>query len=87
MKTQNDILSEAEPGDDSEAEPGDDLEDELRPEYDATVLKNGARGKYLAQYRSGTNLVLLDADVAKAYPTADAVNKALRQMMQLQEAA
>ena len=32
-----------------------DLEDELRPEYDASVLKNGVRGKYLAQYRSGTN--------------------------------
>ena len=48
MKTQNII---------SEAEPGDDLEDELRPEYNRSVLKNGVRGKYLAQYRSGTNLV------------------------------
>lgn len=71
----------------SETEPGDDLEDELRPEYDATVLKNGVRGKYLAPYRSGTNLVLLDADVAKAYPSAEAVNEALRRLMQLQEAA
>ena len=65
-------------------EPGssDDLEDELRPEYDASVLKNGVRGKYLTQYRSGTNLVLLDADVAKAYPTAEAVSEALRHLMQ-----
>lgn len=31
-------------------EPEDDLEDELRPEYDATVLKNGVRGKYLAPF-------------------------------------
>ena len=31
------------------------LEDELRPGYDASVIKNGVRGKYLAQYRSGTN--------------------------------
>ena len=32
-----------------------DLDDELRPEYDASVLKNSVRGKYLAQYRTGTN--------------------------------
>ena len=75
MKTQSKTLPEA--------EPGDDLEDELRPEYDATILKNSIRGKYLAQYRSGTNLVLLDSDVAKAYPTAEAVNEALRRLMQL----
>ncbi|MGI4789178.1 MAG: hypothetical protein ACRYFS_10055 [Janthinobacterium lividum] len=51
------------------------------------MLKNGVRGKYLVQYRSGTNLVLLDADVAKAYPTAEAVNEALRRLMQTQEPA
>jgi hypothetical protein len=79
MRTQNNTSSGT--------EPGDNLEDDLRPEYDAAVLKNGVRGKYLAQYRSGTNLVLLDADVAKAYPTAEAVNEALRRLMQLQEAA
>lgn len=79
MKTQNENLSET--------EPGDDLEDELRPEYDRTLLKNGVRGKHLAQYRSGTNLVLLDSDVAKVYPTAESVNAALRRLMQSQEAA
>ena len=63
-------------------EPGDDLDDELRPEYDRSVLKNGVRGKHLAEYRSGTNLVLLEPDVAKAYPTAEAVNEALRRLMQ-----
>ena len=52
----------------NEAEPEADLEDELRPEYDGAVLKNGIRGKYLAQYRTGTSLVLLDADAAKASP-------------------
>lgn len=71
----------------SEAQSEADFEDELRPEYDAATLKNGVRGKYLAQYRSGTNFFLLDADVAKAYPTAEAVNKALRHLMQSQEAA
>jgi len=79
MKTQNNSSPSV--------EPGDDLEDELRSEYDRAVLKNGVRGKYLAQYRSGTNLVLLDPDVAKVYPTAEAVNEALRRLMQLQEAA
>lgn len=78
MKTQNNL---------TDIEPGDDLGDVLRPEYDRAVLKNGVRGKYLAQYRSGTNLVLLDADVAKVYPTAAAVNEALCHLMHLQEAA
>lgn len=80
MKTQNDM--ETQNITQSQADPSDDLEDELRPEYERTVLKNGVRGKYLSQYRSGTNLVLLDADVAKAYPTAGAVNEALRRLMQ-----
>lgn len=85
MKTQNKMKM---PNDAiSMVEPGDNLEDELRHEYDRAVLKNGVRGKYLAHYRSGTNLVLLDADVAKVYPTAEAVNEALRRLMQLQEAA
>ncbi len=69
------------------AEPGDDLADELRPEYDAASLKNGVRGKYLAQYRSGTNLVLLAPDVAKSFPTEQAVNEALRRLVQSQEVA
>ena len=78
MKTQNNL---------SLVEPSDELDDELRPEYDRAVLKTGVRGKYLAQYRSGTNLILLDSDVAKVYPIAEAVNEALRRLMQLQEAA
>lgn len=60
-----------------------DIDDELRPEYDASGLKNGVRGKYLAQYRSGTNLVLLAPDVAKAFPTEQAVDEGLRRLMQL----
>lgn len=83
MKTQNETASESSP----EAEPDENSEDELRPEYDASILKNGVRGKYLAQYRSGTNLVLLAPDVAKAFPTEQAVNEGLRRLMQLQEAA
>jgi hypothetical protein len=59
------------------------LDDELRPEYDETVLKNGVRGKYVTRYRSGTNLVLLAPDVAVAFPTAEAVNEALRLLMRV----
>ncbi len=51
-----------------------DIEDELRPEYDLTkLLKGGIRGKYVARYRAGTNVVLLAPDVAQAFPTEDAV--------------
>ncbi|HHY58631.1 MAG TPA: hypothetical protein GYA08_24715 [Chloroflexi bacterium] len=63
-----------------------ELEDELRPEYDLdSLLKGGVRGKYVERYRAGTNLVLLDPDVAKAFPSATAVNEALRLVMQLTE--
>lgn len=58
--------------------------DDLRPEYDmAELLKAGVRGKYVERYRQGTNLVLLDPDVAQAFPDATAVNQALRLVMQL----
>ena len=60
--------------------------DELRPEYDLhELLKSGVRGKYVARYRAGTNLVLLDPDVAKAFPDEDAVNEALRLVIRLIE--
>lgn len=59
------------------------LDDELRPEYDETVLKNGIRGKYAQRYQAGTNVVLLESDVAAAFPTAEAVNEALRLLMKI----
>ena len=59
------------------------VDDDLRPEYDATVLKDGVRGKYAARYQAGTNLVLLAPDVAAAFPTSEAVNEALRLLMQV----
>jgi hypothetical protein len=58
--------------------------DELQPEYDlAPLLKEGVRGKYAAQALEGTTLVLLDPDVAAAFPTAASVNEALRLVMKL----
>jgi hypothetical protein len=56
-------------------------EDDLRPEYDASVLKGGVRGKYLERYRTGTNLALLAPDVRAAFPTDESVNQALRSLI------
>lgn len=60
-----------------------EMDDELRPEYDFSQLGQGVRGKYVERYRAGTNLVLLDADVAEAFPTEEAVNEALRLLMKI----
>jgi len=61
-----------------------EMDDELRPEYDLeTLLKGGVRGKYAERYKAGTNLVLLAPDVAKAFPDEEAVNDALRLVIQL----
>ena len=57
-------------------------EDDLRPEYDFSQMQGGVRGKYVERYRQGTNLVLLDPDVAAAFPDAKAVNDALRLLLQ-----
>lgn len=53
-------------------------DDELRPEYGFASMKGGVRGKYVARLRKGTNLVLLEPEIAVAFPSADAVNEALR---------
>jgi hypothetical protein len=61
----------------------DELEDELRPEYDFSKMEGGVRGKYVERYRAGTNLVLLDPDIARAFPTDASVNEALRLLLQI----
>jgi hypothetical protein len=53
-------------------------DDELRAEYDESLLKNGVRGKYAKRFAAGTNLVRLEADVAEVFSNDDAVNEALR---------
>jgi hypothetical protein len=62
------------------------VSDDLRPEYDLSKLKGGVRGKYLESYRAGTNLALLAPDVRAAFPTDEAVNRALRSAMQSEKA-
>ena len=52
--------------------------DELRREYDLSQLKGGVRGKYYRRAIAGMNLVLIEPELAKIFPDADAVNRALR---------
>ena len=59
--------------------------DEMRSEYRREDLGRGVRGKHFAAYQEGSNLVLLDPDVAKAFPTSEAVNEALRGLLRLTE--
>jgi uncharacterized DUF497 family protein len=56
-------------------------DDDLRAEYDASLIRSGVRGKYAKRYHEGKNLVLLAPDVAAAFPDAKAVNDALRLLM------
>jgi len=51
----------------------------MRDDYD---FSDGVRGKYAKRYAEGTNVVLLEPDVAKAFPTARAVNAALRKVLE-----
>ena len=59
----------------------DTLEDDLRPEYDFDFSK-AVRGKYYQQYSESTNVVVLDPDIAAAFHNSEAVNQALRAMLQ-----
>lgn len=58
------------------------LDDELREEYDEEALKNGVRGKYAQRLAQGSNVVRLAPDVAAAFPTEEAVNEALRLLLE-----
>ena len=55
---------------------------DLLEEYD---FSQGVQGKYAKRYAAGTNVVLLDRDIAEAFPTDEAVNTALRLVMQLKK--
>ncbi len=56
----------------------------MKDEYD---FSKGVRGKYAKQYAEGTNIILLEPDVAKAFPDSESVNKALRSLIQQKEDA
>jgi hypothetical protein len=54
--------------------------DTMRPHYD---FRGGVRGKYVSRYRAGTNVVVLDPDVAAVFSSALAVNRALRTLLEV----
>jgi hypothetical protein len=56
---------------------------ELRDEYDLARMTIVARGRYAPERRTGKNVVLLAPDVAQAFPTDEAVNEALRLILQI----
>lgn len=55
--------------------------DELRSEYDLKALRGAVRGKYYRRAMAGTNLVLIDPEIAKVFPDGEAVNEALRNLI------
>ncbi len=55
-----------------------DSSDDLRPEYD---FRGGVRGKYAERFREGTNVVVLDPDVAVEFKDSQTVNDALRGLL------
>jgi hypothetical protein len=59
--------------------------DDIRPEYRSEDLGRGTRGKYLSRVKRGTNLIVLDDQLAKAFPNSEAVNEALLGLLTLTE--
>lgn len=61
--------------------------DELRSEYDLSQLKGGVRGKYYQEATAGTNLVLIEPELASVFPDTESVNRALRLLADTAESA
>jgi hypothetical protein len=59
------------------------VSDDLRPEYRRKDFGPMVRGKYAARMKEGSNIVVLDPDVAEAFPNGEAVNQALRALLKL----
>ncbi len=58
-------------------------DDELQEEYNLSQLPIMPKGRYAPENRAGSNLVVLDPDVAQAFPTDESVNAALRLILQI----
>jgi len=74
MRGQRTIKSESNMSPKNNSEP----KDEMRDNYD---FSGGVRGKFYKEYMQGTNVVLLDADVAEVFHDSEAVNQALRTLI------
>lgn len=59
-----------------------EMTDELRPEYKRSDFGKIIRGKYANRIKAETNVVLLEPDIAKAFPNDEAVNNALRHLLE-----
>jgi hypothetical protein len=59
------------------------IAEEMAPEYDFAAMRKAVRGKYYERMKRGSNLILLDPDLAEAFPTSEAVNGALRSLLEL----
>jgi len=57
--------------------------DEMKIEYKREDLGVGVRGKYYESYNASHNIVLLQPDVAEAFPTEEAVNNALKSLIKV----
>jgi hypothetical protein len=53
---------------------------EMQEEYD---FSGGVRGKYVERYKEGSNVVVLDPDVAKEFPDSESVNRSLRDLARI----
>ena len=57
--------------------------DELRPEYRREDFGPMVRGKYAKRMKKATNIVVIDPDIAEAFPNAEVVNQTLRRLLEL----
>jgi len=64
-----------------------EITDELRTEYKRSDFGEIVRGKYANRIKEETNVVLLEPDIAQAFPNDEAVNKALRYLLEVAEAS
>ena len=61
--------------------------DEMRKEYKRSDFPKLERGKFYAEAKEGTSVVLLEPELAKAFPTSKAVNEALHGLLSIAEQA
>ena len=61
------------------------VENKMRTEYKRSDFGKLERGKFFKEVAKGASVVLLDPQLAKAFPTSEAVNKALHGLLSLTE--
>lgn len=61
--------------------------DDLRPEYDLSQLGPMVRGKYYRQAIAGSNLIVIEPELARVFPDSESVNRALRLLVKAAEAS